>query len=188
MQIFECVSCTITSHSASQTLLQATILAPIPMMFRYFAIHRATALIGQLLAYRPFEKSLASLAANRTIVSSRRTVTAYQTQFNAHHAVHDIPCGRNAHRRHILIATASIFGFNLIQTQKVVTGSIVHHFRIHCTLLSTTLQHTTLRYVPLRILCALMTENKFVSMEVLFDASTNPMCGHFSFAFILCNK
>lgn len=130
----ECVSSTITSHSASQALLQATILASIPMVFRDFAIHRAATLIGQLFAYRPLEEPFASFATDRAIVPTRCPVIAHQTQFNAHHVVYNIRRGRNASWRRNFIATASVFGFYLIQTQNIVTRHLIHTFRIHCTL------------------------------------------------------
>lgn len=73
---------TITSHSTSQALLQTTILASIPMVFRHFAIHLATTLVSQLFPDRAFEKTFTTLTGNCSIMSSGGAIATYETEFN----------------------------------------------------------------------------------------------------------
>ena len=53
-----CCILTITPHATGEALLQATVLATVPVMLRYLAVHRAPALVSQLLADGPLEESL----------------------------------------------------------------------------------------------------------------------------------
>jgi len=72
----ERASClTITTHSHRKALLQAAVLAAIAMVLGHFTVHRPSALVAQLFAYRSLEETFAALAANCAIVTAGRAIS-----------------------------------------------------------------------------------------------------------------
>lgn len=67
---------TIAPHPAGEALLQTAILTSVAVVLRDLAIHRATALIAQLLPDGPLEEALASFAADGAIVTAARPIAA----------------------------------------------------------------------------------------------------------------
>jgi hypothetical protein len=67
-QVFEIL--TVTSHAHCQALLQPAILTPIAVVLCDLAALAASALVAQLLADRAFEKTLATLATDGSIVTT----------------------------------------------------------------------------------------------------------------------
>ena len=55
-------------HAHGQALLEAAILTPVPGVLRDLALLVAAALVAQLLPDRPLEESLASLAADGSVM------------------------------------------------------------------------------------------------------------------------
>lgn len=61
---------TITAHSHGEALLEAAVLAAVPVVLRDLAVLVAATLVAQLLADRPLEEPLAALAAYGAVVPS----------------------------------------------------------------------------------------------------------------------
>ena len=61
---------TITPHPHGEALLQAAVLAPVPVVLGDLAVLVAAALVAQLLPDGPLEEPLASLAADGSVVSA----------------------------------------------------------------------------------------------------------------------
>ena len=59
---------TITPHPHGEALLQAAVLAPVPVVLGDLAVLVAATLVSQLLADRPLEEPLAALAAYGAVV------------------------------------------------------------------------------------------------------------------------
>ena len=59
---------TITPHPHGEALLQAAVLAPVPVVLGDLAVLVAAALVPQLLPDRPLEEPLAALAAYGAVV------------------------------------------------------------------------------------------------------------------------
>lgn len=75
---------TIRSHAAGQALLETTILTSVPVVLRYFALHRATTLVAELFPDRSLEEALAALTAYRSVVAATGPISTHQTQFHVH--------------------------------------------------------------------------------------------------------
>ena len=61
---------TITPHPHGEALLEAAVLAPVPVVLGDLAVFVAAALVAQLLADRALEEPLATLAAYGAVVPS----------------------------------------------------------------------------------------------------------------------
>ena len=71
---------TITPHPHGEALLQAAVLAPVPVVLGDLAVFVAAALVAQLFADRPLEEPLAALARPHAVVLARRVVAAHRAQ------------------------------------------------------------------------------------------------------------
>ena len=61
---------TITPHPHGEALLQAAVLAPVPVVLGDLAVLVAAALVAQLLADGPFEEPLAAFATDGAVVTT----------------------------------------------------------------------------------------------------------------------
>lgn len=73
---------TVASHSAGETLLQPAVLASVTMVLGHFAVFGPPALVSQLLADRPLEEALASLAADGPVVPAGSSVPTNNAQLH----------------------------------------------------------------------------------------------------------
>ena len=70
VQLLSICVLTIAAHAHSQTLLQPTVLASVPVMLGDLATLGAAAGVAELLADGPLEEALATLAADGAVVAA----------------------------------------------------------------------------------------------------------------------
>uniref|UniRef100_A0A8W7PEH8 Secreted protein n=1 Tax=Anopheles coluzzii TaxID=1518534 RepID=A0A8W7PEH8_ANOCL len=130
---------TIAAHATGETLLQPAVLAPVPVVLRHLAVHRAAALVAELFADRPLEEALAALAADRAIVATGGPIATHQTELDAHAAVLEL----------VLMVLGGLAGQGRLVAFVVVQGmKIAATARLLFIMVTVTPRHSSSRRLP----------------------------------------